>query len=243
MKVSVRVSNGLDHMAKSDTSVEWARDDSRNALSDSNIQLVRATLARTGSVAFGWHYHFAQGSSRSPLVFGSAEDLLSYMERASPGDHFSLFDLDRVAPYAVAHFGDRAANSPIAIALAHRLTLSGAAGRAHWKALVLIQRACLSDGTLARCSIAEWEPNDFTDDWNESREYVRGPSWPADVDPSPIAQWTGELYAFDETALDFDEEKGESIYKVSPSAMKRSRALIDGKRPDDHGRTPLDGAY
>jgi hypothetical protein len=46
------------------------------------------------------------GSSRRTVAFTSPEEYFGHIERAKPGDHFTLFELDAPLDRAVVHIGD-----------------------------------------------------------------------------------------------------------------------------------------
>jgi hypothetical protein len=199
---------------------DWIRDDGRNALANQNLERVRACFQKPGAVAFGWHYLYGAGAGRSDLIFGSAEDLINLIEQARPGDHFTLFDLDRVALLAIKHLGEPTSQALISLAPADRLELAQAGMKSQWKAVILLQRACGTDGHLARCSIVEREPEDLVDNWEQAKNYD-----------------------LDEADLDRNVETGRTIETVTRTDLNRTHALIDAKRPDDKGLIPISGAY
>jgi hypothetical protein len=221
----------------------WIHDDKGNALSDANVEAIRTCLGRAGSVVFGWHYHYYGGSSRSELVFGSADDLLRYIDRSRRGDHFTLYDLDRVASLAFLHLGTPESETVVDLHEQDRSRLAETGNHSRWKAVVLVQRALDADGRVACCSVYEIEPDDLMRNWEEANGYTVQAIWPPARATWTIGQWPGELYTFDETVLDLNQETGQSVDEVSPAQRKRSLALIDAKRPDDHGMVPISGAY
>jgi hypothetical protein len=221
----------------------WIRDDGRNALANQNLDRVRACFQKPGAVAFGWHYFYGAGAGRSDLIFGSAEDLINLIEQARPGDHFTLFDLDRVALLAIKHLGEPTSQGLISLAAADRLELARAGTESQWKAVILLQRACGTDGHLARCSIVEREPEDLVDNWEEAKGYDARVTWPRDGMFLPLTRWFGEFLAFDEADLDRNIETGLAVATVTSTELNRTYALIDAKRPDDQGLVPISGAY
>lgn len=180
---------------------------------------------------------------RSDLVFGSAEDLINLIEQAQPGDQFTLFDLDRVAPLAIKHLGESTHQALISLAAADRLELAQVGMKAQWKAVILLQRACGIDGRLTRCSIVERGPEDLVDNWEEAKNYDARSTWPRDGMFLPFTRWFGELLAFDEADLDRNVETGRTIETVTSTELDRTYALIDAKRPDEQGLVTISGAY
>src|SRR6478672_8643789 len=75
----------------------WAARPELDLFSAENRTAVRSALAQgSGAAVFGWHYFFAGGSSRDAIAFTDIASYEGYLERARPGDHLTLFDLDAV---------------------------------------------------------------------------------------------------------------------------------------------------
>ena len=221
----------------------WIHDELLNALSELNVTAIRTSFQRPGAVVFGWHYFFYGGSARSPLIFGEAVQVIDHIEKARRGDHFTLYDLDHVASLANLHLGDPATPDPISITSEDRSQLAEAGSRSRWREMVLVQRACSGDGRLARCCLVEMEPESLTDQWDLFKEYNADLTWPADGAYMPVANWFGELFAFDEADLDRNAESSQAVETVSAGGLRRTHVLVDAKRPDDRGLVPESGAY
>jgi hypothetical protein len=177
------------------------------------------------------------------LLFVSAVELIKHLNQSRPGDHFTLYDLDAVAPLAIMHLGDASARSALSLTPAVRSELARAGSESPSRAVVLIQRVFESDGRVTRCSMDVLESDALVDNWEETQEFDAHLTWPADGTFMPLPAWFGELFAFDETVLDRDEPSGRSVHSVSSRDLRRSHALVDAKRPDEDGRIPTSGAY
>lgn len=221
----------------------WIRDDLTNALSKQNVASLSEALGTPGAVVFGWHYFYYGGATRSELLFVSADELIKHVNQSRPGDHFTLYNLDAVAPLAIMHLGEASARSALSFTPAVRSELARAGSESPSRAVVLIQRAFESGGRVARCSMDVLEPDALVDAWEETQEFDAHVTWPADGTHMPLPAWFGELFAFDETDLDRDEPRGRSVHFVSSRDLRRSHALLDAKRPDEDGRVPTSGAY
>jgi hypothetical protein len=183
------------------------------------------------------------GSARSELLFVNAQELIKHVKQSRPGDHFTLYDLDSVAPLAVLHLGDTSSRAAISLTEPVRSELARVGSESPSHAVVLMQRACEQDGRVTRCSIVVREPEDLVDTWEQTQEFDAHLTWPRDGTFMPLQAWFGELFAFDETDLDRDAPSGRSIASVSASYLRRSHALVDAKRPDEDGLIPTSGAY
>jgi hypothetical protein len=221
----------------------WVRDDPRDVLSEQNLAAIRDAFRKPGAVVFGWHYFYYGGSARSELLFVNPEELIKHLKQSRPGDHFTLYDLDSVAPLAVLHLGSKSSTSAISLTELVRTELARLGSASPSKAVVLMQRACERDGRVTRCSIVEREPEDLVDTWEQTQEFDAHLTWPRDGTFIPPQDWFGELFALDETDLDRDEPSGRSITSVSSGYLRRSHALVDAKRPDEDGLIPTSGAY
>jgi hypothetical protein len=221
----------------------WVRDPPRDILSEQNLAAVRDALRTPGAVVFGWHYFYYGGSARSELLFVNAEELIKHVRQSRPGDHFTLYDLDSVAPLAVLHLGDASSRSAISLTEPVRSELARVGSESPGRAVVLVQRACEHDGRVTRCSMVVREPEDLVDTWEQTQEFDAHLTWPRDGGFMPLPAWFGELFAFDEPDLDRGEPNGRSIASVSNSYLRRIHALVDAKRPDDDGLIPTSGAY
>ena len=222
---------------------DWIRDDLGNALSDLNLTAVRGSFQKNGAVVFGFHYHYYGGAARTMVVFGSAEDLIGHMTDARPGDHFTLFDLDSVAAVASLHLGVAKSGDVIPFTRSDRIDLDRIASESPWRATILIQRSTEPAGDVTLCSILEREPAEFTTNWEMFREYAVQATWPRGAASISLGEWSGEVYAFDESDLDRDMDRGEDIVTVTAKGARRTRALVDAKRPDEQGLVPVSGAY
>ena len=65
---------------------------SLNLLSDSNLTAVRGAFRHPRAVVFGWQYYYSGGSARGTVAFTSTEGYFGHIERAKPGDHFTVFE-------------------------------------------------------------------------------------------------------------------------------------------------------
>ncbi len=142
----------------------WVRDPPRDVLSEQNLAAIRGAFEKPEAVIFGWHYFYYGGSTRSELLFVNAEELINHFKQSRPGDHFTLYDLDSVAPLAVPA----------------RSELARVASKSASHAVVLMQRACEQDGRVTRCSILVREPEDLVDMWEQTQEFDAHRTWPRD---------------------------------------------------------------
>jgi len=206
----------------------WQDRPDHNLFSSLNLAVVSEVFAgNSAAVVFGWHYFFAGGSNRTEVVFTSNRDFLRYIERARPGDHLTLFDLEAVDQRAFLRVGLRESTARVAmtepeVAMIDERLIRG-------EEIAAVRRFV---GPLTGEVEASVEELDGSDDQ-------------AALDATRIA-WTwarGELYLFEQSTFDEDGEGG-LIETVSPGAQQRRvNALVDAKRPSDGGLVPLSGPY
>lgn len=201
----------------------WVSEPELDLFSSTNLSAAEHALSRKGALVFGWHYHFKGGSNRTRVQFHDFDSFLRHVERSRPGDHFTLFDLDSLAPHALMRRG--AADSPA------RPTLEDS----EWSQL----RGLLSDrsfdlavvrrfvGPLTGTVVTEfWFPDD--DEWIEfRRQFFSG---------------LGEALFFSDNVFDLDAD-GNQVNLVDAYPGRRINALIDAKRPNSEGLVPLRGSY
>ena len=205
----------------------WVRRSELDLLLAANLSAVEDALSRPGAMVFGWHYYFRGGSSRTGVQFHDFGSYLQYIERARPGDHFTLFDLDSIAAQAFLRRG--AANSSARLNLdddewnqLRELLEDRSEG------LVVVRRFVGPLTGTTHSDVDElWNPDD--DEWTEFRRQLL---------------WgLGEVLFFSDQVLDLDSD-GNQVNCVTPnSAAPRVHALVDAKRPSSEGLVPLHGPY
>jgi hypothetical protein len=211
----------------------WVDRPEVNLFSDENMAAVLAAFQRRNAVVFGWQYSYFGGGSRSEVTFISPDQYLNHVERARPGDHFTLFDLDGLVDRAVLRLGDvRSTDSleldaatPIGLAGSRR-SLDDVLGDEDAEVLVLRRFVGPLTGTIDVTLMS-----------------LPGTGSERQADFQRNLHWgRGELVLFDER-LFHEDEHGGTVETVTPLDRRRIHALIDAKRPSPEGTVPLSGAY
>ena len=211
----------------------WVQRPTLNLLSDGNLAAVRGAFRHPGAVVFGWQYYYKGGSSRSTVAFTSPEEYLGHIERAKPGDHFTLFELDALLDRSVVHIGDIHSthildldgSTPVTIAGARR-SLQDVLTDEDAEVLVIRRFAGLLTGRID-VTLSELPGTGDEREVNFKRDLLWG---------------RGELVMFDQRLFDEDEYGG-VVESISPVERRRIHALVDAKRPSLEGTVPLTGAY
>jgi hypothetical protein len=211
----------------------WVQRPTLDLFSDGNLEAVRGALRHPRAVVFGWQYFYKGGSSRSTVAFTSPEEYFGHVERAKPGDHFTLFELDPLLDRAVVqigdihstHFLDLDGSTPVTIAGARR-TLQEVLTDEEAEVLVIRRFAGSLTGTID-VTLSELPGTGDERMVNFKRDLLWG---------------RGELVMFDQQLFD-EDELGGILESISPLDRRRIHALVDAKRPSLEGRVPLTGAY
>jgi hypothetical protein len=211
----------------------WVQRPTLDLLSDGNLEAVRGALRHPRAVVFGWQYFYKGGSSRSSVAFTSPEEYFGHVERAKPGDHFTLFELDPLLDRAVVqighihstHFLDLDGSTPVTIAGARR-TLQEVLTDEEAEVLVIRRFAGPLTGTID-VTLSELPGTGDERVVNFKRDLLWG---------------RGELVMFDQQLFD-EDELGGILESISPLERRRIHALVDAKRPSLEGTVPLTGAY
>jgi hypothetical protein len=197
---------------------DWVHRPEGDLFSKENLDAVRMAFRRANGVVFGWHYFYAGGSSRSTVVFTALDQYLHHIERASPGDIFTLYELDPLLDRAVVLLGDRHSTGPLVLR-------EPVVGLADEDAPLLIVRRFV--GPLI-------ETVDAT------ATQLLGTSDERQVEFEQALLWgRGELALFDERVLDRRSVAGSN-------AAQRGRpahALVEAVRPSAEGTVPVSGPY
>jgi hypothetical protein len=211
----------------------WVQRPPLDLLSDGNLAAVRGAFRHPRAVVFGWQYRYFGGGSRSTVAFTSTEEYFRHIERAKPGDHFTLFELDALLDRAVIHIGnvhsthflDLDGSTPVTIAGAHR-SLHDVLTDEDAEVLVIRRFAGLLTGTID-VTLSELPGTGDEREVTFKRDLLWG---------------RGELVMFDQRLFDEDEYGG-IVETVTPVERRRIHALVDAKRPSLEGTVPLSGAY
>ena len=202
----------------------WDNTPQRSLLSAENLERVRSEFGNDG-VIFGFHYYYYGGASGTDFTFSDYDSYYQEVVKSRPGDHFTGYSANRVADRAILRIGTPDSDQPISID--HRFAVVKNA-RAAKKDVVVLWRKTASRTGRIECDIGAWWW-DFTD---EDLEQFIGIG----------SGRSGELMVFLMDTLDEDEE-GVPIVTVSCGERKRVNAVIDGKRPNEDGLTPVSGCY
>jgi hypothetical protein len=194
---------------------------------------VRTALEQPNAVVFGWQYHYYGGGSRTLVTFTDLEQYLRHIERAYPGDHFTLFRLDHLIDRAALHVGD--IHSTRAFTLEDSTTIR-VGGRVRplqdvlgdeWAEILMVRRFV---GPLT--GTIDVKPSELPGEDHERRQdFARDVAW-----------GRGELIVFDQAVFEEDEHGG-VVTTITPTDRRRVNALVDAKRPDAEGLVPLGGSY
>lgn len=211
----------------------WVQRPETDLLSEVNLELVRAALRRPSGVIFGWQYFYFGGGSRKTVAFTAPDQYLQHIERAKPGDHFTLFDLDALMSRAVVHIGDIHGTNVLELDLSIPITVAGRDRSlrevfADEDAEVLVVRRFVAPltGTVEATSSSLPGTGD-----ERQVDFQRGLVW-----------GRGELVMFDQWVFDEDEHGG-MVETVTPLKGRRINALVDAKRSSPEGTVPLSGTY
>lgn len=183
-------------------------------------------LSRPGALVFGWHYHYAGGGSRTRVRFHDYTSYLREVETARPGDHFTLFDLDTIAPHAFRREGSVDSSSGVSLSSDEwddlRSRIEGEANE------VVVVRRFIGPLTATVHSDVEeiWRPDD--DEWVQFR--------------SGLVWRPGEAVFFTDEVFDLAPD-GSLIEAVTAYPNRRINALVDAKRPNAEGLVPRSGPY
>jgi len=201
----------------------WDSTPHRNLLLPENLERVRRELGSEG-VIFGWHYYYAGGGSGSMFTFSDYESYYRELIKSRPGDHFTVYSADRIADRAMLRIGAAGSNQRISVdGRIVEVNNALAAG----KEVVFLWRH-----TVAETGRIESHADTLSDVTGEELERSLGVR----------SGRCGEFMFFLMDTLDEDEE-GVPIGSVSSGWRKRVNAVVDGKRPDDSGLTPVSGPY
>ena len=212
---------------------DWVDRPDVSLFSDENIATVLRAFQRQSCVVFGWQYFYFGGSSRSEVTFTSSDQYLRHVERARPGDYFTLFDLDELADRAVLRLGDVRSTINLDLDIVTPISLAGARRSlddvlGDEDAAVLVIRRFV--GALTGTIDVTVSSLPGTGDERQA-EFQRNLQW-----------GRGELVMFDQRLFDEDEHGG-TIETVTPIDARRIHALVDAKRPSPEGTVPLNGTY
>jgi hypothetical protein len=97
---------------------EWDATPNRNLLLAENLDPIRQEVA-SGSTIFGWHYHYAGGRSGDTFAYTGFQAFYDELIKSHPGDHFTVYCLDRLAHVAMArrNSGEAGSLDPVREAL------------------------------------------------------------------------------------------------------------------------------
>jgi hypothetical protein len=203
----------------------WVDDPALNLFSDDNRSAVEAVLSRPGAVVFGWHHHFAGGSSRTGVVFTRYREYVAFVDQAKPGDHLTLFDPDSLTSLAFLRSG--------AVDSTDSPQLTGA----DWELLDQRVQSGHEIALVHRRSVAP--PSSIEVDLIEAS--VPEDEWLAELQQQ-MSTARGELLGWDQAILDAGLVG--TVGTVSPKpGDHRVHALVDAKRPNSSGKVPLSGPY
>jgi hypothetical protein len=161
------------------------------------------------------------------------EEYFGHIERAKPGDHFTLFELNALLDRAVIHIGnvhsthilDLEGSTPVTIAGAHR-SLQHVLTDEDAEVLVIRRFAGLLTGTVD-VTLSQLPGTGDEREVTFKRDLLWG---------------RGDLVMFDQRLFD-EGEYGGIVETVTPVERRRIHALVDAKRPSPEGTVPLSGAY
>jgi hypothetical protein len=211
----------------------WVERPEASLFSDVNLAAVLASLEGTSAVVFGWQYFYNGGSSRIEVAFTSSDQYLHHVERAKPGDHFTLFDLDALIHRAVVRLGHIYSTHRLELDNSTPMTVAGLDRSLHD---VLVDED--AEVLVVRRFV---EPITGTVDVRLSSLPGTGDERQADFQHD--LRWgRGELVMFDQRVFDEDEHGG-TVETLTPLEGRRVNALVDAKRPSLEGTVPLHGAY
>jgi len=200
----------------------WDAARSRNVLSPENLELVRQELLN-GGVIFGWHYFYGGGRSGDMFCFSDYESYHQALLDSRPGDHFTVYSRNKLAAKALSRLAAPRSDRPVLNAHLTEVKNALAAGKEVaflWCCTRPEDRGCECDAEIL------W---DLTD--RELEESL-----------GLGTKQGGEYLFFLMETLDADVD-GNTISSVSPGAQKRINALVDAKRPNEAGLTPVSGPY
>lgn len=211
----------------------WVQQPSLNLLSDGNLAVVRGAFRHPRAVVFGWQYYYVGGSARGTVAFTSTEGYVGHIERAKPGDHFTLFELDALLDRALIHIGD--------IHSTHVLHLDGSTPVTKDGARRSLQDVVADED--AEVLVIRRFAGPLTGTIDVTLSELPGTGEEREVTFKRDLLWgRGELVMFDQRLLDEDEYGG-IVETVTPVERRRIHALVDAKRPSLEGTVPLTGAY
>jgi hypothetical protein len=202
----------------------WDSTPHRNLLLPENLERVRKEFENDG-VVFGWHYYYAGGGSGTMFTFADYESYYKELAGSRPGDHFTVYSLDRLADRAIARVG--AAHSEKPILLDSRFAEVKKALEAG-KEIAFVWRRATAETHRVECAAG----------------VLSGPA-AEELDEALGARpgRSGEITFFSIDTLD-EDGAGAPIACVSAiGGRRRVNAVVDGKRPDEAGLTPASGPY
>ena len=202
----------------------WDSTPHRNLLLLENLERVRKELENDG-VVFGWHYYYAGGGSGTIFAFADYESYYQELIGSRPGDHFTVYSLDRLADRAIARVGAAHSERPILLdsrfAEVKRALAAG-------KEVAFVWRRATAEPNRVECA-ADVMSGPAEEELAEALVTCSGRS--------------GEIAFFLVDTLD-EDEAGAPIASVSAlGERRRVNAVVDGKRPDEAGLTPASGPY
>jgi hypothetical protein len=211
----------------------WVQRPELDLFSEANLSAVHIALSNPSAVVFGWQYFYNGGSARIKVAFTTSDQYLHHVERAKPGDHFTLFDLDALIDRAVVHLGHIHATHRLELDNSTPMTVAGLDRSLHD---VLVDED--AEVLVVRRFV---EPITGTVDVRLSSLPGTGDERQADFQHD-LLLGRGELMMFDQRVFDEDEHGG-TVETVTPLEGRRINALVDAKRPSLEGTVPLHGAY
>ncbi len=202
----------------------WSLDSTRDLLADANLGRVRAALT-PGNVIFGWHYFYAGGGSGKMFTFDDFESYREEVLKSRPGDHFTVYSLDRLLDRAIARAGAPSSTDSPALETCLGAVKEAVAGE---NEVAFVWRYLDAATGSVRCEADTlWDMSE--PDWAEFHGVWRN--------------HPGQLAFFLIETLDADQDGNpiETVSAIPP--RRRIHAIADGKRPDERGFTPETGIY
>lgn len=206
-----------------DAEGRWVSNPAFDLRGPENSAAVEAAFRSFAAAVFGWHYHFAGGSSRTSVAFTNLPAYVAHLGVMNPGDHLTLFDLNALVPFAIMRKGSPEPRYHPALTDQDWAAITE---RVPHDEIVVVRRLITASGET---QIEVYEPTVPEDEWLDDLRRA------AEAEPGEILVWEGSL---------LDQGLMGIVTTVSPTkGDRRVHALVDAKWSNSDGLVPWSGPY